>query len=204
MSADGSPAGTGRAGPGKPWLLALVSGSVLLLDRVTKWWVVQNLALHEIVPVWGDVFRLTYTHNFGAAFGIDVGQYSRVFFLTLAIIALGVLMYLYVHTPRRRRLRLWSLALVTGGAVGNIVDRIRYRAGVVDFLDVGIGSLRWPVFNVADMGVSIGAVLLMVTFYREETARGAEERGSGETVGTGRADDRAGETADERVGTGDA
>lgn len=204
MSSDGSPAGTGPAGPDKPWLLALVSGSVLLLDRVTKWWVVQNLTLHEIVPVWGDVFRLTYTHNFGAAFGIDVGQYSRVFFLTLAIIALGVLMYLYVHTPRRRRLRLWSLALVTGGAVGNIVDRIRYRAGVVDFLDVGIGSLRWPVFNVADMGVSIGAVLLMVTFYREETARGAEERGRGETVGGGRAGDRAGETADEWVGTGDA
>lgn len=204
MSSDGEPAAAGRSGPGKPWLLALVSGSVLVLDRVTKRWVVENLTLHEIVPVWGDVFRLTYTHNFGAAFGINVGQYSRVFFLTLAIVALGVLMYLYVHTPRDRRLRLWSLALVTGGAVGNIIDRIRYRAGVVDFLDVGVGSLRWPVFNAADMAVSIGAVLLMITFYREETepeATGRRDRD--EDVGSGRPAERTGETGDERVRTGE-
>lgn len=220
MSSDGEPAtadpsgqvgpegGRGAsddvsAGPGKPWLLVLVAGGVLVLDQATKWWVVQNLTLHEIVPVWGDFFRLTYTHNFGAAFGIDVGQYSRVFFLALAIIALAVLMYLYVHTPRRRRLRLWALALVSGGAVGNVVDRIRYRAGVVDFLDVGVGSLRWPVFNVADMAVSIGAVLLMVTFYREETGQeprvGSERRASR----SGRAGGRTEESTDERVPAGE-
>lgn len=197
--------GSGSAGGlGKPWLLTAVAGTVLVLDRITKRWIVENLTLHEIIPVWGDFFRLTYTHNFGAAFGIDVGQYSRVFFLTLATLALGVLVYLYVHTSARRRLRLWALALVTGGAVGNIIDRIRYQAGVVDFLDVGVGSVRWPVFNIADMAVSVGAVLLMITFYREETrsedpdeARGREASRRRSAAGPGA------ETADERVPAGE-
>ena len=191
-------------GLGKPWLLAAVAGSVLVLDRITKRWIVENLTLHELVPVWGDFFRLTYTHNFGAAFGIDVGQYSRVFFLTLATLALGVLIYLYVHTSARRRLRLWALALVAGGAVGNIIDRIRYQAGVVDFLDVGVGSVRWPVFNVADMAVSVGAVLLMITFYREET-RSAErdDARTGEAARKRDAPAPGGDAADERVPAGE-
>lgn len=181
---EGSGAGAEGSGAGldKPTLLAAVAGSVLVLDQLTKQWIVEVLTRHEIVPVLGDVVRLTYTHNFGAAFGIHVGRYSRVFFLTLAVLALGVLLYLFVHTPRGRRLRLWALSLITGGALGNIVDRIRYEAGVVDFLDIGFGTLRWPVFNVADMGVSIGAVLLVITFYREETrptGREAEEPRSG-------------------------
>ncbi len=197
--------GSGSAGGlGKPWLLAAVAGTVLVLDRITKRWIVENLTLHEIIPLWGDFFRLTYTHNFGAAFGIDVGQYSRVFFLTLATLALGVLVYLYIHTSARRRLRLWSLALVTGGAVGNIIDRIRYQAGVVDFLDVGVGSVRWPVFNIADMAVSVGAVLLMITFYREETRSAAPDEAQGRETSRGRSAPGPGaEAADERVPAGE-
>ncbi|MDP2498345.1 MAG: signal peptidase II [Candidatus Palauibacterales bacterium] len=193
-------------GPGKGWLLAAVAGTILVLDRITKRWIVENLTLHEIVPVWGDFFRLTYTHNFGAAFGINVGEYSRVFFLTLAVLALGVLMYLYMHTSARRRLRLWALALVSGGAVGNIIDRIRYQAGVVDFLDVGVGSTRWPVFNVADMAVSVGAVLLMITFYREETERRSENADEAATRDAARARGASGpggDAADERVPAGE-
>lgn len=212
---SGGGVGTGDSCTGrlsKPWLLAAVAGTVVVLDRITKRWVVENLTLHEIVPVWGDFFRLTYTHNFGAAFGIDVGQYSRVFFLTLAVLALGVLMYLYVRTPAKRRLRLWSLALVSGGAVGNVIDRVRYEAGVVDFLDVGVGSLRWPVFNVADMAVSIGAILLMITFYREETASTDPARASPGEASSGQAGQAAraetvrgsgGEAPDDRVRAGE-
>lgn len=191
---------TAAFGLGKPGLLAVVGGGVLLLDQVTKWWIVRSLTLHEIVPVWGDFFRLTYTHNFGAAFGIDVGQYSRVFFLTLALVALGVLMYLFVRTPEWRRLRLWALSLISGGALGNIIDRIRFRAGVVDFLDVGFGSIRWPVFNVADMGVSIGAILLVVTFYREETRPERSDRPGIRDGGRATsARERAARGSDERV-----
>lgn len=174
----------------KPLLLIAVAGGVLLLDRVTKQWVVDNFGLHESVPVLGDFFRLTYTHNFGAAFGLHVGEYSRAFFLVLALVALAVLGYLYWHTPPRRKLRLYAIALVCGGAVGNVVDRVRYARGVVDFLDVGVGTFRWPVFNVADMAVSVGALLLLLTFYRED-----REEASGRLDAVGQPEDEG----DERV-----
>lgn len=176
-SAGGEPAGgeasavtaTARRGARrKALVLLLVGGPVLVLDLLTKAWVLDNFTLYESVPVLGDFFRFTYTHNPGAAFGINIGEHSRVFFLVLALVALGILAWLYVVTPAWDRLRLWAVALVTGGAVGNIVDRIRFERGVVDFLDVGIGAYRWPVFNVADAAVSVGAVLLLVSFYLEE------------------------------------
>lgn len=152
----------------KTRLLLLVGGVTLALDLATKAWVVSRFSLYESVPVLGDFFRLTYTHNPGAAFGINIGEGSRFFFLALALVALGVLAYLYRITPARDRLRLFAVALVAGGAVGNIVDRIRYERGVVDFLDFGVGPYRWPVFNVADMAVSVGAVLLLISFYLED------------------------------------
>ncbi len=175
--AEVSPA-VDRARPGKVALAAIVIAIVLGLDIVTKAWAVRSLTLYEPVPVLGDVVRLTYTHNPGAAFGIHVGEHSRVFFLTLSLVALVVLGLIYRSTPAWDRLRLFALALVAGGALGNILDRIRYEAGVVDFLDVGIGATRWPVFNVADMAVSTGAVLLLISFWLEgrgEPTGGAPE-----------------------------
>lgn len=183
---EAGPAGEGRSGPpapatdrrglGKGPLLATVVGTVLAFDLVTKAIVVRGMTLYESIPVVGDFFRLTYTHNPGAAFGIHVGEHSRLVFLGLALAALGLLLWLYRTTPRARRFRLFALALVAGGAIGNVIDRIRFERGVVDFLDVGLGSLRWPVFNVADMAVSVGAVLLLVSFYREERREGAARR----------------------------
>lgn len=155
-------------GRSKGTLALAILGVVLVLDVLTKWWVVQNFALYDQVPVLGDWLRLTYTHNPGAAFGINVGEHSRIFFLVLSLVALGVLAFLYRATPAADRLRIVALSLVGGGALGNILDRIRYERGVVDFIDVGIGSYRWPVFNVADMAVSTGAVLLLISFYTEE------------------------------------
>lgn len=152
----------------KAYLLLFVSGPVLVLDLLTKAWILDNFTLYETVPVVGDFIRLTYTHNPGAAFGISIGEHSRIFFLVLALVALGILAWLYLVTPLWDRLRLYAVALVTGGALGNIVDRIRFEEGVVDFLDVGFGAYRWPVFNVADAAVSVGAVLLLVSFYLEE------------------------------------
>ncbi len=159
--------GTGFAG-GRYKLLLWVAGAVILLDLITKQWVVSGMTLYHSIPVWGDFFRLTYTHNRGAAFGINVGEYSRVFFLVLSSAALVVLVLIYRSTPLTDRVRLFATALVSGGAIGNIIDRLRYERGVVDFLDVGFGSHRWPVFNVADMAVSTGAVLLLLSFYLED------------------------------------
>ncbi len=156
-----------RAGLGKVGLLVVVVAIVVTLDMVTKAWITQNIALYRPVPVIGEFFRITYTHNPGAAFGINIGQHSRIFFLVLSLAALVVLGLIYRSTPIGDRVRLLAVALVSGGAIGNIIDRIRYEQGVVDFLDVGIGSTRWPVFNVADMAVSTGAVLLLFSFYLE-------------------------------------
>jgi len=152
--------GPARRGLGKPALALLVLAVVVTLDVATKWWIVNNMSYHETISVIGDVVRLTYTHNPGAAFGINIGEHSRIFFLVLSIVALGVLAGIYRSTPATDRLRLLAVALVGSGAVGNIIDRLRYERGVVDFLDVGIGSHRWWVFNVADAAISVGAVLL--------------------------------------------
>ncbi len=163
------------AGLGKVTLTLAIIAIVMILDIVTKMWVVQTITLYDSVPVIGDFFRLTYTHNRGAAFGINVGEHSRVFFLILSLVALGVLALIYRSTPVWDRLRVVALSLVAGGALGNILDRIRFERGVVDFLDFGIGASRFPVFNMADTAVSIGAALLLISFYLEGRREHHEE-----------------------------
>lgn len=167
--------------PVRAWTMLAVVAVVIVIDFLTKQWIVQSLVMHEIRPVIGDFFRLTYTHNPGAAFGINIGEHSRLFFLGLSLVALTVLGLMYRSTPRSDTLRLTALALVCGGAIGNIIDRLRYEAGVVDFIDVGFGDARFWIFNVADSAVSIGAVLLLVSFYLEER-RAAKEAGEAEAL----------------------
>lgn len=166
--ADSVDAAVVNCGVHKGILLLTVGGVVVLLDLLTKQWIVDTLILYEVRPVLGEFFRLTYTHNPGAAFGINIGEHSRPFFLALSLVALVVLAWMYRITSREDSLRLSALALVCGGAVGNILDRLRYEAGVVDFIDVGFGGTRFWIFNVADSAVSIGAVLLLLSFYLEE------------------------------------
>jgi lipoprotein signal peptidase len=120
--------GPARRGLSKPALALLVLAVVVTLDLATKWWIVNNMSYHETIPVIGDVVRLTYTHNPGAAFGINIGEHSRIFFLVLSIVALGVLAAIYRSTPATDRLRLLAVALVGSGAIGNIVDRLRYES----------------------------------------------------------------------------
>jgi signal peptidase II len=166
----------------KTLITITVIGVVLILDMLTKAWVVNTLVLYSSTPVWGDFFRLTYTHNRGAAFGINVGDHSRIFFLVLAVVALGVLGAIYRATPAWDRPRVLALSFVAGGAVGNIIDRIRFEAGVVDFLDFGIGASRFPVFNVADSAVTVGATLLLISFWlegRRERAEASEDDSTG-------------------------
>jgi signal peptidase II len=153
---------------GKAALLGGVLGSVLLLDLVTKLLVQRTFHLYQQVNLVGDYVRLTYIHNPGAAFGIQLGPYSRFIFLFLSLLALFALAAMYWVTPAKDRVRLTSIALICGGALGNLLDRVRSSAGVVDFLDVGVGDLRWPVFNVADIAVTTGAIFLALSLWREE------------------------------------
>lgn len=154
--------------PRKALLYSLVVGITVALDQLTKYVVQQTLSLYDPVPVWGDVFRLTYIYNRGAAFGLHVGDYSRYIFLVLTVVAIVVLFVWYRATPVTDRLRLFAIASVTGGAIGNMIDRVRDARGVVDFLDFGVGNLRWPVFNIADIAVTTGALLLAISLWKEE------------------------------------
>jgi signal peptidase II len=143
-----------------------VAGSVVILDFVTKQIAVAKLGAMP-TRVLGDWLTLRLVYNPGAAFGIHVGSYSRWVFMVLAVVALIVLGSMVRHTLPAQWFRLTALAMVCGGAVGNLVDRVRSVRGVVDFIDVQIGSFHWPTFNVADMAVSCGALALAAVLWQE-------------------------------------
>jgi signal peptidase II len=148
--------------------------TVVLSDIVTKWIAVRDLWPRGVPrEVFGDVVRLTLVYNRGAAFGLNVGEYSRWIFLVLTVVALVILGQLYRATAARDIARTLAIALVSGGAIGNLIDRVRGPQGVVDFIDIGIGDMRWPTFNVADMAVSTGAVLLAWVLWGEDRAERA-------------------------------
>ena len=147
--------------------------TIVASDVVTKAIAVRSLDPRMPESVFGDWFRFTLVYNPGAAFGLHVGNQSRWVFMALTIGALLILGRLYLTSRPGERARVTSLALVCGGALGNLIDRIRSAQGVIDFLDVGIRDARWPTFNVADMAVSIGAFLLAIVLWAED--RPAEE-----------------------------
>jgi signal peptidase II len=154
------------------WAAALL---VVGLDVVTKLIAEATLLLTPGIPVIGDWFQLRLVYNRGAAFGLHVGPYSRWVFFGVAIVAVLVLNRMSVQTSLGDRFRQLALGLVAGGAAGNLIDRIRSGRGVVDFLDVGVGSLRWPTFNVADMAVSCGGIALAIALWREDHRRAHAE-----------------------------
>jgi signal peptidase II len=148
-------------------LPVLLSAGVLLLDQATKRLIALSMSPGESVPVLGDAIRLTFVRNDGIAFGLHVG--NGVVFNLLSIAAC-VLVAVYFWKIRREKVWIRSgVGLIFGGAVGNLVDRIS-AGSVVDFIDVGIRSVRWPVFNVADSAVVVGAGILFVLMTRDEKA----------------------------------
>ena len=159
------------------WPVLAIIGA---LDVATK-----GLAERALTPqriphdVLGHWLRLTLVYNPGAAFGLNLGAQSRWIFTGLTLVALVILGRLYLATARGDLPRVLALALVCAGAVGNLLDRLRSELGVVDFLDVGIGDARWPTFNVADMAVSVGAVLLAWVLWQEDRAALLRESSQG-------------------------
>ena len=144
-------------------LLVLAPFIIVLLDQVTKSIIQKKMLLHQSIPIIPDLFNLTYIRNPGAAFGLFArggGSLRTVFFISVSMIALAVLGILYAKAPIEARVMRWALALVTGGAIGNLIDRIRFGE-VIDFLDFYIGHYHWPAFNVADSCITIGIGLLI-------------------------------------------
>ncbi len=147
---------------------------ILLLDQITKAWVRSNMPLEQSIPLLGEhFFRLTHVENTGVAFGIQAG--NTTFLTIFSTIAAAVLVFLLVRSPAKfPRLVQVALALILGGALGNLLDRL-FFGHVTDFLDFDFPDFimqRWPVFNVADSAVTIGVTLWCVylVFYAKPRA----------------------------------
>lgn len=143
--------------------LLIVSGAIVFLDQITKWIVLETMPLYQTIPVLPGFFNLTHIHNPGGAFGFlstNPSAILRLFFLLASSVAVGLIFYFYKKTPREQTGLSTGFALIFGGAIGNLIDRIRLGK-VVDFLDFYIGDLHWPAFNVADSAVTIGMVIFV-------------------------------------------
>jgi signal peptidase II len=140
------------------WTILLTT---ILVDVVSK-----RLAVVELSPPYvphdiiGDVLRFTLAYNPEGAMSFSLGPSSRLWFVLLSFGTLFVLAYMYRQTPREDRFQIASIALICGGAVGNLLDRLRSARGVVDFIDIGIGTHRFWTFNIADLGVTLGTAML--------------------------------------------
>ncbi len=141
----------------------LLAFGVFVLDRLTKWVVAEKIALHENVNVIPGFFRLTHVQNRGAAFGLfsdSPSEYKVAVLVLFSLVALVVVSTLLWKNSHRLTTTGVGLALILGGALGNLWDRI-VTGHVVDFLLFYVGSYQWPAFNVADTAIVVGAVLLV-------------------------------------------
>jgi signal peptidase II len=134
--------------------------AVLILDQISKqlfWHIGRNFDLID------GVLRITLVRNTGAAFGML--QEGRTFLIISSVIASLVIIFLSERMREERTARRAFLGMILGGALGNLVDRI-YPGAVIDFIDMGVSSYRWPVYNLADAAVTVGGVLLVLNFSR--------------------------------------
>ncbi|MDE3016627.1 MAG: signal peptidase II [Pseudomonadota bacterium] len=151
-------------------LSLLLAADVLLIDRISKWLILTHVARHEAIRI-APFFNITLVLNSGISFGMFADHYAPLVWASLSAVIVGILLvWLY-----RSRLRLVAvgLGLVIGGALGNVVDRLRFSA-VVDFLDFHLGAWHWPAFNVADSAICVGVAVLCVSGMLESSQRPTE------------------------------
>jgi signal peptidase II len=167
--------------------VALVAAVVVALDRWTKRWADAELAFRPPLRIVGDYIRLNYARNSGVAFGIGHGTGFPYYVFSLVAIA-GILWMFLTGRVGPGRGRRFTLGLVLGGAVGNLVDRVT-SGEVVDFIEVGIPSWHWPIFNVADSAITVGILLLALAWSRPAAGSpfpGVPAAGSDEPPGPAR------------------
>lgn len=156
---------------GVPGLICL---GFLFLDQWTKHLIVQKIPLHHSVTIIAGFFNLTHVRNPGGAFGILAGHGSGgfVFFLIFSLVAIGAILYYFVRLGGKDKRLTLPLPLVLSGALGNLIDRLRYGE-VVDFLDFYVSSFHWPAFNVADSAISVGIGLLAWELFVGDRRKGS-------------------------------
>lgn len=148
---------------GKYTKLAVISGLVIILDQITKSLILGNIPLYHSINIIPGFFNITHIHNPGGAFGFMAQHDSslrNLLFLLLSSLAICFIIYFYKNTSRTHPLLASGFALILGGAVGNLIDRIRFGK-VVDFLDFYVRSYHWPAFNVADSAITVGVTIFI-------------------------------------------
>jgi signal peptidase II len=157
----------------RPWHWFVLAAALVVADQATKWAVLSNFALGERLQLTGFL-NLVLVYNKGAAFSMfaDAPGWQTPLLIAFALTAAAIVGYLIVRNPHKRLLCL-GLALILSGAIGNVVDRLRF-GHVVDFLDFHAAGWHWPAFNVADSAITVGAVLLILEgFVHHEKRAGA-------------------------------
>ncbi|MFQ6617897.1 MAG: signal peptidase II [Fidelibacterota bacterium] len=146
----------------------IYSAVALVLDQLTKLAAKNFMEPGQSIAILGNTFRLTYIQNPGMAFGINIG--GVLFFTIVSLLASCVIFIYLLKSKSENFYYRFSLALILGGAIGNLFDRLLYGK-VVDFLDFGIGNLRWPVFNLADTAVTIGMFIFFASAIFEKKGK---------------------------------
>ena len=144
--------------------LGLIAGTVIIADQVTKFIILRDVGLHAVIPVIPGLFQITHVQNPGGAFGFLADQSALVrgiLFLAVSTLAVGLVLWFYHKTPPTHRWLAAGFALIFGGAIGNLIDRVRIGR-VVDFLDFYVGRWHWPAFNVADSAITIGITIFII------------------------------------------
>ena len=142
---------------------SVITVVVVLLDQATKLLVLAKMPLYQSIPVIEGFFNLTHIRNPGGAFGFMAASSQGVrnlLFIGVSIVAMGLIVYFYRSTPKTYPYLASALAMIFGGAVGNLIDRLRFGE-VVDFLDVYVGAYHWPAFNVADSAITVGITIFI-------------------------------------------
>ena len=170
-------AGPRPAASGRPmWPLFVgLAAAVLAADQLTKAWLTSFLAPGQSVDVVGDLIKLVHGRNAGGLFGFFQGQ--ALPFALVSLVVVGLIVAYHARSGRSLYLST-TLGLLLGGALGNLTDRLRLNY-VVDFVDAGIGGMRWYTFNVADAAISIAILLLLAASLRPSLARRAGEEAHG-------------------------
>lgn len=151
------------------YLFLVVAFGIFALDQLTKGHIQYHFGLYESRAVIPGFFSLTYITNTGVAFGLMGGEpdtWKRLFFLSVTLLAIGFIFYLFKNFKSKGRGAVLALGMILGGAIGNMVDRVRLGK-VIDFLDFYIGGCHWPAFNVADVAITCGVLYLALTLYRQ-------------------------------------
>lgn len=146
----------------KPLIFFSIVLPVLCLDQVSKWWILHNVEKHESITVVENFFDIRHVLNSGGAFGFlssSAGVHVFFFFVLFTVAAIGFIGFLYARLGPDQHGPAAAMALIIAGALGNFIDRVRFRA-VIDFLDVHVHSYHWPTFNVADSAITVGSVAL--------------------------------------------